>query len=96
MELGVSDVVLDESEGGLVVFCLDYTKRDKSRTATRREIACFPHLRGSPLKEFPTKGVGVAATGKKKRNVRVWTCQKTSANDFRSCAILSFMPPPLT
>jgi|SRR3954463_11065438 hypothetical protein len=95
MELGASDIVLDESSSGLVVFCLDYRKRDKSRTASRQEVARFPHLRGTPLKDFPNKGIGVAAIGKQKKNVRVWTCQKTSDNDLRSCAILSFMPPPV-
>lgn len=93
MQLCVKDIVFEEREDGLLVSYLDYSK-SRSRRGDYKRIARFPHLRGAPLKEFPTKATGVASDGEARWNVRVWTCHKMAGNEFRSCAVVRFIAPP--
>lgn len=92
MDLGLKDVVVDESDKGLQVGCLDYARRGKNRGPRYYSLAVFPHLRGSPLKQLPSKALGVAATEHGKWNVRLWTCQKLAGETYRLCAIVQLVP----
>jgi len=92
MDLGMKDVVVDESEHGLLVGCLDYAQRGKNRGPKYFPLVTLPHLRGSPLKNFPSKALGSAALADDKWNVRVWTCQKLVGETFRLCAIVQLVP----
>jgi hypothetical protein len=92
MEMGMKDVVVDESAHGLLVGCLDYTRRGKNRAPKYFPLVTLPHLRGSPLKNFPAKAMGSATSGTEKWNVRIWTCQKLAGETFRLCAIVQLVP----
>jgi hypothetical protein len=92
MELGLKDVVVDESEQGLLVGCLDYARRGKNRGPKYVPLVTLPHLRGSPLKKLPVKALGIAACGQERWNVRLWTCQRLAGETFRLCAIVQLVP----
>lgn len=92
MKQGLNDVVVDETERGLVVGCLDYNSRGKNRGPKYYPLATLPHLRGSPLRNFPAKSFGVATSGDERWDVRIWTCQKLAGEIFRLCAIVQLVP----
>jgi hypothetical protein len=93
MQLRVNDLVFEESKKGLTASCIVYSKL-AVRKGEHREMARFPHLRGTPLKSLPEKGSGVAVANNVTWSVRVWTCYRMAGNEFRSCAIVRLLPPP--
>ncbi len=93
MELALKDIVFDECEEGLKVGCLDYRVRGKYHGPRYVPLARFMHLRGSPLKKFPSKATGVAAIGEITWNIRVWICEKLVGEQSRLCAIVQLLPP---
>lgn len=92
MQLGMKDVVVDESERGLLVGCLDYRRHGKNRGPKYLPLVVLPHLRGSPLKNIPANVLGSAAAGDARWNVRVWTCHKLAGETFRLCAVVQLVP----
>lgn len=93
MEHALKDIVFDECDEGLKVGCLDYRVRGKYHGPRYVALARFPHLRGSPLKKFPTKATGVADVGGVSWNIRVWICEKLTTDATRLCAIVQLLPP---
>lgn len=92
LEIGLRDVVFEESDDGLLVGCLDYTRRGRNHGPKYYALATLPHLRGSPLKQLPDKAMGVVAAGREKWSVRLWICQKLVGEMSRLCAVVQLVP----
>ena len=93
MELALKDIVFDECDEGLKIGCPDYRVHGEYHGPRYVPLALFPHLRGSPLKKFPSKATGVAAVGDITWNIRVWICEKLVGDRSRLCAIVQLLPP---
>ena len=93
MDRALKDVVFDECEDGLKVGCLDYRVKGKYRGPNYVPLALFPHLRGSPLRDLPAKATGSVDVEGITWNIRVWICEKLTADTSRLCAILQLLPP---
>lgn len=93
MDRALKDIVLDESEDGLKIGCLDYSVKGKYKGPDYVPLALFPHLRGAPLKELPSKATGSVDIEGMTWNMRVWICEKLSGDVSRLCAILQLLPP---
>jgi hypothetical protein len=87
---GVRDLLLEETDRGL---CVKHFTEDKiaSRCAYV-EVACFPHLRGTPLHSLPAKGGGTAISGGDRWRLRFWTGVKNEEGDAPACTLVQLVP----
>ena len=86
----VRDLLFEESDRGL---CVKHFVEDKitSRCAYE-EVACFPHLRGTPLQGLPSKGGGTAVNGASRWRLRFWTGLKAENGPSPACTLVQLVP----
>lgn len=89
MDLGVKDLVFEESEHGLVVACLDDRRKESPRRPEYRQLARFLHLRGSALSVCPARASGTATRGDMRWSVRLWTCYRGDSS--RLCTVVQLV-----
>jgi len=86
----VRDLLFEESERGL---CVKHFVEEKiTARCSYVEVACFPHLRGTPLHELPSKGGGTAVSGADRWRLRFWTGLKTENGPAPACTLVQLVP----
>ena len=89
-ESGVRDLLFEESERGLCV--KHFTEEKVTSRCAYVEVACFPHLRGTPLQGLPSKGGGTAISGANRWRLRFWTGLKTENGPAPACTLVQLVP----
>ena len=89
-QANVRDLLFEESERGL---CVKHFVEDKiTSRCSYVEVACFPHLRGTPLHDLPSKGGGTAVSGGSRWRLRFWTGQKSENGPAPACTLVQLVP----
>jgi hypothetical protein len=87
---GVRDLLFEESGRGL---CVKHFVEEKATSrCAYEEVACFPHLRGTPLHDLPSKGGGTAVNGAARWKLRFWTGVKAENGPAPACTLVQLVP----
>jgi hypothetical protein len=95
VNLKISDLLIEQSNQGLVVAHFQAQRRQRGNGRCYRVIACFPHLRGSPLQDLPPRAAGTVKTSERRWNVCSWTALKSPEDPGSLCTVVQLRPGAL-